>query len=43
MHSIWHEKGNVFGEDILKTHYLEHKHEKWCNRATTFKNRANPK
>jgi hypothetical protein len=26
IHSIWREKGNDFGEDILKTHYLEHKH-----------------
>lgn len=27
IHSIWREKGNDFGEDILKEHYLEHKHE----------------
>lgn len=26
IHSIWREKGNDFGADILKTHYLEHKH-----------------
>jgi hypothetical protein len=26
IHSIWREKGNDFGEDILKVHYLEHKH-----------------
>jgi hypothetical protein len=26
IHSIWREKGNDFGEDILKTHYLQHKH-----------------
>jgi len=26
IHSIWREKGNDFGEDILRTHYLEHKH-----------------
>jgi len=26
IHSIWREKGNDFGEDILKSHYLEHKH-----------------
>jgi hypothetical protein len=26
IHSIWREKGNDFGEDILKTHYMEHKH-----------------
>jgi len=27
IHSIWREKGNDFGEDILKTHYLlEHNH-----------------
>ncbi|HKJ40759.1 MAG TPA: DUF3500 domain-containing protein [Sunxiuqinia sp.] len=27
IHSIWREKGNDFGEDILKEHYLEeHKH-----------------
>ena len=26
IHSIWREKGNDFGEDILKTHYLDHKH-----------------
>lgn len=27
IHSIWREKGNDFGEDILKTHYLlEHRH-----------------
>ncbi|MCF8262045.1 MAG: DUF3500 domain-containing protein [Melioribacteraceae bacterium] len=26
IHSIWREKGNDFGEDILKTHYLKHKH-----------------
>jgi hypothetical protein len=26
IHSIYREKGNDFGEDILKTHYLEHKH-----------------
>ena len=26
IHSIWREKNNDFGEDILKTHYLEHKH-----------------
>ncbi len=24
--SIWREKGNDFGEDLLKKHYLEHKH-----------------
>ena len=27
IHSIWREKGNDFGEDVLKEHYLEHKHE----------------
>jgi len=26
IHSIWREKGNDFGEDILKEHYLEHQH-----------------
>lgn len=26
IHSIWREKGNDFGEDILKNHYLQHKH-----------------
>ncbi|PCJ93374.1 MAG: hypothetical protein COA50_13860 [Flavobacteriaceae bacterium] len=26
IHSIWREKGKNFGEDILKTHYLNHKH-----------------
>lgn len=26
IHSIWREKQNDFGEDILKTHYLQHKH-----------------
>ncbi|KAF0236296.1 MAG: hypothetical protein FD181_2867 [Prolixibacteraceae bacterium] len=26
IHAIWREKGNDFGEDILKEHYLEHKH-----------------
>lgn len=26
IHSIWREKGNDFGEDMLKTHYLNHKH-----------------
>ncbi len=26
IHTIWREKGNDFGEDILKTHYSEHKH-----------------
>lgn len=26
IHSIYREKGNDFGEDILKTHYLNHKH-----------------
>ena len=26
IHSIWREKGNDFGEDILKEHYQEHKH-----------------
>ncbi len=26
IHAIWREKGNDFGEDILKKHYLEHKH-----------------
>lgn len=26
IHSIWREKLNDFGEDILKTHYLRHKH-----------------
>jgi hypothetical protein len=26
IHSIWREKGNDFGEDILKTHYLQHRH-----------------
>jgi len=26
IHTIWREKGNDFGEDILKTHYLKHKH-----------------
>ncbi len=26
IHSIWREKGNDFGEDILKSHYLNHKH-----------------
>ncbi|MBC6365426.1 hypothetical protein DDT91_01390 [Algoriphagus sp. AK58] len=27
IHSIWREKGNDFGEDILKKHRMEHKHE----------------
>lgn len=27
IHSIWRENGNDFGEDILKKHRLEHKHE----------------
>lgn len=26
IHSIWREKGNDFGEDILKSHYEQHKH-----------------
>jgi len=26
IHSIWREKGNDFGEDILKSHYLKHQH-----------------
>jgi hypothetical protein len=26
IHSIWREKDNDFGEDILKTHYLQHNH-----------------
>ena len=26
IHTIWREKGKDFGEDILKTHYLNHKH-----------------
>lgn len=26
IHSIWREKGNDFGDDILKKHRLEHKH-----------------
>lgn len=26
IHSIWREKGNDFGEDILRNHYLEEKH-----------------
>ncbi len=26
IHSIWREKGNDFGEDLLKKHYLENKH-----------------
>lgn len=26
IHSIWREKDNDFGEDILRTHYLKHKH-----------------
>ena len=26
IHTIWREKGNEFGEDILKKHYLEEKH-----------------
>ena len=26
IHYIWREKGNDFGEDILKAHYLKHKH-----------------
>ncbi|HSF54512.1 MAG TPA: DUF3500 domain-containing protein [Algoriphagus sp.] len=26
IHSIWREKGNNFGEDILKKHRLDHKH-----------------
>jgi hypothetical protein len=26
IHSIWREKENDFGEDILKSHYLNHKH-----------------
>ncbi len=26
IHSIWREKGNDFGEDILKKHRLDHKH-----------------
>lgn len=26
IHSIWREKNNDFGEDILKTHYMQHKH-----------------
>lgn len=27
IHSIWREKGNDFGEDILKKHRMEHKHD----------------
>ncbi len=26
IHSIWREKGNDFGEDVLKSHYEQHKH-----------------
>jgi len=26
IHSIWREKGNDFGEDLLKSHYEQHKH-----------------
>ncbi|WP_411767849.1 DUF3500 domain-containing protein [Winogradskyella sp. A3E31] len=26
IHSIWREKGNDFGEDLLKTHHINHKH-----------------
>ncbi len=26
IHAIWREKGNDFGEDLLKGHYAEHKH-----------------
>jgi hypothetical protein len=26
IHSIWREKGNDFGEDLLKNHYKTHKH-----------------
>ncbi|MCB9321131.1 MAG: DUF3500 domain-containing protein [Lewinellaceae bacterium] len=26
IHSIWREKGNDFGEDLLRKHYAEHKH-----------------
>lgn len=26
IHTIYREKGNDFGEDVLKSHYLEHKH-----------------
>lgn len=26
IHSIWREKNNDFGEDILKKHYVQHKH-----------------
>jgi len=26
IHSIWREKGNDFGEDLLKLHYQKHKH-----------------
>ena len=26
IHAIWREKGNEYGEDVLKTHYLKEKH-----------------
>jgi hypothetical protein len=26
IHTIWREKGNEYGEDILKKHYLSEKH-----------------
>jgi hypothetical protein len=26
IHTIWREKGNEYGEDVLRKHYLETKH-----------------
>ena len=26
IHSIWREKDNDFGEDLLRTHHINHKH-----------------
>jgi len=26
IHAIWREKGNEYGEDVLKQHYLSEKH-----------------
>jgi len=26
IHAIWREKGNEYGEDVLKKHYLSEKH-----------------
>ncbi|MBK8089144.1 MAG: DUF3500 domain-containing protein [Chitinophagaceae bacterium] len=26
IHTIWREKGNEFGEDVLKKHYQQEKH-----------------